>query len=71
MEFVGERSAHVLFNNYNGSERVCMRIYVGCDLGGTNIKVGVVDVETGNIIEMQSAPTLAREGHEVFICNQN
>ncbi len=44
-----------------------MKIYVGCDLGGTNIKVGVVDVETGNIIEMQSAPTLAREGHDAVM----
>jgi glucokinase len=40
-----------------------MSIYVGCDLGGTNIKVGLVDVEDGSIIEVQSAPTMAREGH--------
>jgi glucokinase len=44
-----------------------MKMYVGCDLGGTNIKVGVVDVETGKIAEMQSAPTLAREGHDAVM----
>jgi glucokinase len=44
-----------------------MKMYVGCDLGGTNIKVGVVDVETGKIVEEQSAPTLAREGHDAVM----
>ena len=44
-----------------------MSIYVGCDLGGTNIKVGLVDVENGSIIEVQSAPTLAREGHDAVM----
>lgn len=44
-----------------------MNMYVGCDLGGTNIKVGVVDVEIGRIVEVQSAPTLAREGHNAVM----
>ena len=44
-----------------------MKMFVGCDLGGTNIKVGVVDVETGEIVEVQSAPTMAREGHDAVM----
>lgn len=44
-----------------------MKMFVGCDLGGTNIKVGVVDIETGKIVEEQSAPTLAREGHDAVM----
>ena len=44
-----------------------MKMFVGCDLGGTNIKVGMVNVETGEIIEVQSAPTMAREGHDAVM----
>lgn len=36
---------------------------IGCDLGGTNLRVGIVDPETGQVSHMQSTPTLAREGH--------
>lgn len=41
-----------------------MSIFVGCDLGGTNIKAGVVNVEKGNVLLSKSAPTLAREGYD-------
>lgn len=46
-----------------------MGMYVGCDLGGTNIKVGVMDVENGKIVEVQSAPTMAREGHDAVMAH--
>jgi glucokinase len=40
-----------------------MNLFVGVDLGGTNIKAGIVDIDTGAVIYSQSVPTLAREGH--------
>lgn len=41
-----------------------MGYYIGCDLGGTNIRAAVVDSETGEVIGLQSTPTLAYEGHD-------
>src|SRR5215213_7195491 len=41
-----------------------MKKYIGCDLGGTNLRAAVVDVETGTILYQTSVPTRAREGHE-------
>lgn len=41
-----------------------MKYYIGCDLGGTNIKAGIVDIEIGKVIASKGSPTLAREGHE-------
>ncbi len=40
-----------------------MKKYVGCDLGGTNLRAAIVDVETGQVLEQMNIPTLAREGH--------
>ena len=40
--------------------------YVGIDLGGTNIKAGLVD-ENGRILEKASVPTLIERGHEAVI----
>ncbi len=40
-----------------------MRPFIGVDLGGTNLKAGIVDVQTGAVSALQSVPTLAREGH--------
>jgi len=40
-----------------------MKKYIGCDLGGTNLRAAVVDVESGDVIHLMSIPTLAREGH--------
>jgi glucokinase len=44
-----------------------MRYYIGCDLGGTNLRAGLVDTETGQVLILKSVPTLAREGHEAVI----
>lgn len=41
-----------------------MNVFVGCDLGGTNIKAGLVDIDTGSVLISKSIPTLAREGPE-------
>jgi glucokinase len=40
-----------------------MKKYIGCDLGGTNLRAGMVDLETGEVSHLTSVPTLAREGH--------
>lgn len=40
-----------------------MKPFVGCDLGGTNLRAAVVDVDTGAVLHQASIPTLAREGH--------
>jgi glucokinase len=40
-----------------------MKKYIGCDMGGTNLRAAVVDVENGNILQQISLPTLARDGH--------
>ena len=40
--------------------------YIGVDLGGTNIAVGIVDGENGKMIAKGSVPTLAeRDGEEI------
>jgi len=40
-----------------------MKYYIGCDLGGTNLRAAIIDVETGAVLHHLSIPTLAREGH--------
>ncbi len=40
-----------------------MKKYIGCDLGGTNLRAAIVDVEMGTVVHQMSIPTLAREGH--------
>lgn len=44
-----------------------MKRYIGCDLGGTNLRAAIVDVETGAVLHQLSIPTLAREGHEAVM----
>ncbi|MGE5248907.1 MAG: ROK family protein [Bacteroidota bacterium] len=44
-----------------------MRRYIGCDLGGTNLRAAVIDVETGAVLHHLSVPTLAREGHDAVM----
>jgi glucokinase len=44
-----------------------MAHYIGCDLGGTNIKTGIVDLESGSVILTKSIPTLSIEGHAAVI----
>src|SRR5450830_1148427 len=43
------------------------QFYVGCDLGGTNIKAGLVDMSTGKVVATKGAPTLSHEGPEKVI----
>lgn len=40
-----------------------MKLYLGCDLGGTNLRAAVVDVDSGEVLSQSSTPTLAFEGH--------
>lgn len=40
-----------------------MKKYIGCDLGGTNLRAAIVDVENGEVLRHMSIPTLARDGH--------
>ena len=44
-----------------------MKKYIGCDLGGTNLRAAVVDVETGAVLYQMSIATLAREGHDAVM----
>lgn len=41
-----------------------MKVFVGCDLGGTNIKAGLLNVENGELLISDSIPTEARQGPE-------
>jgi len=42
-------------------------VYVGCDLGGTNIKAGLVDISTGEVLLDRNTPTMAQEGPDYVI----
>src|SRR5829696_1451201 len=44
-----------------------MKKYIGCDLGGTNLRAAIVDVENGRVLHQVSIPTLAREGHNAVM----
>ena len=44
-----------------------MNKYIGCDLGGTNLRAAIVDVETGSVLHQMSIPTLARDGHDAVM----
>jgi len=44
-----------------------MKKFLGCDLGGTNLRAALVDVEAGEVLRHLSIPTLAREGHEAVM----
>lgn len=44
-----------------------MKKYIGCDLGGTNLRAAIVDVENGSVIHQMSIPTLARDGHDALM----
>jgi glucokinase len=41
-----------------------MKRFIGCDLGGTNLRAAIVDVESGKVLHQSSIPSLAREGHD-------
>lgn len=42
-------------------------LFVGIDLGGTNLKAALVDTETGEVGPTVSVPTRARAGHDAVI----
>ncbi|RPH56772.1 MAG: ROK family protein [Chloroflexi bacterium] len=44
-----------------------MNLFIGVDLGGTNIKAGLVDIDSGSVLFSQSTPTFAREGHDAVM----
>ena len=44
-----------------------MKKYIGCDLGGTNLRAAIVDIESGDIMHLMSVPTLAREKHDAVM----
>jgi glucokinase len=44
-----------------------MKKYIGCDLGGTNLRAAIVDVENGSVIHQMNIPTLARDGHDALM----
>src|SRR5512135_1919332 len=44
-----------------------MKKYIGCDLGGTNLRAAIVDVENGSLLQLISIPTRAYEGHDVVM----
>jgi glucokinase len=44
-----------------------MKRYIGCDLGGTNLRAAIVDVKKGVVLHQSSIPTLAREGHDAVM----
>lgn len=44
-----------------------MKRFIGCDLGGTNLRAAMVDVEAGIVTHHLSVPTLAREGHDAVM----
>jgi len=39
-----------------------MKAFVGVDMGGTNLRAGIVDIERGIVLTSNMVPTLAREG---------
>lgn len=41
-----------------------MTIFVGCDLGGTDIKAGLVNIDDGVVLISKTIPTLGRQGPE-------
>ena len=44
-----------------------MKKYIGCDLGGTNLRAAIVDVENGRVLKQVKLPTAAYEGHEAVM----
>ncbi len=44
-----------------------MKKYIGCDMGGTNLRAAIVDVENGDILHHLSIPIMARHGYQVVM----
>jgi len=41
--------------------------YIGCDLGGTNLRAGIVDPQSGQVSHPHTTLTMAREGHDAVM----
>ncbi len=46
---------------------ILMKKYIGCDLGGTNLRAAIVDVENGSVLHQMSIPAMARDGHDAVM----
>jgi len=44
-----------------------MKLFVGCDLGGTNLRAALVDVDNGRVIYQKATATLARQGPQAVM----
>lgn len=44
-----------------------MKKFIGIDLGGTNLRAAVVDIQEGEVLHHNSVPTFAREGHDAVM----
>lgn len=44
-----------------------MSLFIGCDLGGTNIKAGLVNINSGHVVLAKSIQTLAQEGYDAVM----
>lgn len=44
-----------------------MKVFIGSDLGGTNIKAGLVNLEDGKVLISDSIPTESRQGPELVL----
>jgi glucokinase len=44
-----------------------MSLYIGIDLGGTNLRAAIADTDTGQIFHQRKCPTLAAEGQKAVI----
>jgi glucokinase len=44
-----------------------MSLYIGVDLGGTNLRAAIADTDTGQIFHQRKCPTLAAEGQVAVI----
>ncbi len=44
-----------------------MDLFLGVDLGGTNLRAGLIDLECGEVLAQRSTPTLARDGHDAVL----
>lgn len=44
-----------------------MNLYIGVDLGGTNLRAAIADTDTGQIFNQRTYPTMAAEGQEAVI----
>ena len=44
-----------------------MKKFIGIDLGGTNLRAGLVDLDEGRVLDTKIVPTVAREGHDAVM----